>query len=580
MTANTQFDFFVNQLEEDLKKLVEDHPHIGTIDKAFGPWSLMLLTGAPVNEAIDSLVDGGGDKGLDIICLPSDPGTLVVLQAKHFRNMNNRLDRSEIAVTLNGVRWLLKGDLSEPTINSGFRAQAAAFRQAFTADFPKVEIYLVCTGQGPGPEGQAEIDMFLQEFNPGQENVFSVFYVDADELFARYRRERQKTTPNEITLEFSKPNPYEHDIGPMRALVGSVAGCTLAELFDQHGNTLFEANVRNYLGNVRINQEIERTATDPDQAERFWFYNNGISIVCSQYSFRSHLETSKVRLVNAQIVNGCQTVHSLWHALRSGKLQGKAEVIVRIIEQPDPDFVPLVTRYNNSQNAVRSADLVGRELIQVALQKDMEKLGYYYETRRGDWKQYYSDRDECIAKFGKDYAQHVIRLKEAAQASAAFYLQQPVTAKSKTALLTTSMREDGIYEEVFDATISAQKIVGAVGLMRKITERRKEIVSTGKPVNLAEQADWLPHADYFILALFARQYFDPNNITTNDQVERFFQEVDTQFDLLFSKIVRRMGNIIARHKKEPGYNHPKFFKSEAGWKEISKAMGEPSPIKL
>jgi hypothetical protein len=578
MTPNLQVDFFLNNLAEDLKKLVEDNPQLATPDKAFGPWGLMLLGNVPADEAIDSFVDGGGDKGLDVIYVPDGPGTLVVLQAKRYVDTQRNLPQTEIAKTLNGARWLLNGDLSNPTVRPAFRARAQAFREALTSYFPNVEIYIVCTCQGPADDGKAEIEMFLHEANTPSEPVFSVSVADIGELIARSRRALQETTPNEIILEFSKPNPYEHGTGDTRALVGSVSGRTIAELFDKHGNAILEANVRNYLGNVEINQEIERTASDPTIASRFWFFNNGISLVCAQYSFRSQADTSRVRLVNAQIVNGCQTVHSLWHAFKNGTLRDDVEVLVRIIEQPDPEFVPLVTRYNNSQNAVRSADLVGRDPIQIRLKSELDALGYYYETRRGDWRQYFADRDERIAKFGPHYSERVIRLKQAAQACAAFYLQQPVIAKNNTALLTTPKAQEGLYEDVFDAAISAERVMVAVELMRKITAKRVSILDTGRPASLAKYADWLPHADFYMLALFSRQFLDPAYQGSNELMLKFMNAVIGQFDSLFASVAKRIGSFVAKRDKEPGYSHPRFFKTESSWHAIQKMMGPPGYI--
>lgn len=580
MTANLQVDFFLNNLAEDLKKLVQDNPHLGTPDKAFGPWSLMLLAGVPAEEALESFVEGGGDKGLDIIYVPDGAGTLVVLQAKRHADSERNLPQTEIARALNGVRWLLNGDITNPTVRPAFRARAEAFREALTSYFPNVEIYLACTCQGPADDGRAEIDMFLREANTPTELVFSVFVADIGELIARSRRALQETTPNEIVLEFSKPNPCEHDTGETRALVGSVSARTIAELFDKHGNAIVEANVRNYLGNVSINQQIERTASDPAQANRFWFYNNGISLVCTQYSFRSAAESSKVRLVNAQIVNGCQTVHSLWHAFKNGTLRDEAEVLVRIIEQPDPDFVPLVTRFNNSQNAVRSSDLVGRDPVQLRLKSELEALGYYYETRRGDWKQYFADRDQRIAKFGPQYAERVIKLRQAAQACAAFYLQQPVIAKNNTALLTTPKAQDGLYEEVFDAAISAERVMVAIELMRTITAKRRSILTTGKPASLAKYADWLPHADFYMLALFARQFLNPALLDRNESLLHFMNSVISESDRLFASLAKKIGTFVAKRDKEPGYSHPRFFKTAASWHAIQKLMGPPTYIEV
>ena len=254
--------------------------------------------------------------------------------------------------------------------------------------------------------------------------------------------------------------------------------------------------------------------------------------------------------------------------------------MVRIIEQPDPEFVPLVTRFNNSQNAVRSADLVGRDPIQMRLKQELEVRGYYYETRRGDWKQYFTDRDERIAKFGPQYGDRVIRLKDAAQACAAFYLQQPVIAKNNMSLLTTHIDEEGLYEEVFDAEVSAERVVVAVELICKITAKRLAIMETGKPVELATYADWLPHADFYILALFARQFLESGLLSSNESMIAFMNAVNIKFDSLFSSLTKKIGHFVEKRDKEPGYSHPKFFKTEASWNAIQKALGAPTYITL
>ncbi len=580
MSSSTHLEFFLNKLSDDLDTLASDYPELESPAKAFGPWSLMLLEDIPLEDAINSFVDGGGDKGIDLIYVPDNPGTLTILQTKKYQNTEKNLSKNDIVLGLNGIRWLLHGNIDDKTVNPAFRAKANEFRAALTTSFPTVEVYFITTGQQPADNGIAEIELFLEEVNSPSEKVFSVSVIDVNELLSRFRKSLQDTSPNEITLELSKPGHFEHDTGDLRAIVGSVSGKTVAELFEKFGNAIFEANVRNFLGNVRINRQIEETAKNPEQAFRFWFYNNGISMICSQLSFRSQTDTSKVRLENAQIVNGCQTVHSLWHAFKSGELQNDVEVLIRIVEESDSEFVRLATRYNNNQNAVQQADLVGRDPHQIRLQGELERDGYYYETRRGDWKQYYSDRDEKISKFGDNYTLKVITLKEASKACAAFYLLQPVIAKNKTVALTTPIEEGGLYEDVFGATISSARIIGAVNLLRKITAKRKDILKTGRPPSLSIYEDWLPHADFHILALISRQYFDPVNIDTNSEIEAFFFEIGNRFDYQFSRIVKRIGQYLLARKKEPGYSHPRYFKTEQSWHEIQSIIGRRSPIKI
>jgi len=572
MAKNLQLDFFLNKLNDDLNSLCDDVSDIPSADKAFSTWSLMLIENATLDKALDSFVEGGGDKGIDSIYIPDDKSTIKLVQTKRYKNTNKNLSVDEILKTLNGVRWLLNGNIYLPSVNPNFRAKAEEFRDSLLTNFPKVEVCFVTTGQKPLPEGYDEINLFLGQVNSNSEEVYSVTVVDLNELQSLFRRSLQQTTPNKIDLDFSKPTPFEHDTGKIRAIVGSVSGKTIAELFDKHGNAIFEANVRNYLGNVRINRNIEDTAMSPDQAERFWFYNNGINMICSKLSFRSHTDSSRVQLENAQIVNGCQSVHSLWHAHKAGRLQDNVEVLVRIVEQPDAEFVRLVTRYNNTQNAVRSADLMGRDAIQLRLQNEFDKEGFYYETRRGDWRQYYSSREDRIKEFGKDYQSKVINLKEASQACGAFYLQKPVIAKNQTTVLTTSKNEGGLYEEVFDQNISAKRIIGAVLLLRRITGKRKSILSTGKPSVLAKYEDWLPHADFHIFSLFSRQYFDYVNMNADDKIEKFFATVNQDFDKRFTAIVKTIGGFLRTRQKEPGYSHPRYFKTELSWQEIQSVM--------
>jgi len=177
-----QLDFFLNKLNEALDLLCEDNPSLSTPDKAFGPWSLMLLENVPIDKALESYVEGGGDKGLDVIYVPDEPGTLIIIQAKHPRNINRNLSRNDIVNTLNGVQWLLNGDINDPTVNPSFRARANEFREALISYFPKVEINFVTTGRGPADDGFAEIQKFLQEANSMSEQVFSVISIDINEI--------------------------------------------------------------------------------------------------------------------------------------------------------------------------------------------------------------------------------------------------------------------------------------------------------------------------------------------------------------------------------------------------------------
>jgi hypothetical protein len=78
----------------------------------------------------------------------------------------------------------------------------------------------------------------------------------------------------------------------------------------------FEDNVRVYLKQrSKINKTIKETALS-DDAYRFFYYNNGITITCSHFEYPKKVRNPIIELENLQIVNGSQTIHALFDAFR------------------------------------------------------------------------------------------------------------------------------------------------------------------------------------------------------------------------------------------------------------------------
>jgi len=78
----------------------------------------------------------------------------------------------------------------------------------------------------------------------------------------------------------------------------------------------FEDNVRIYLKQrSKINRNIKETALS-DDAYRFFYYNNGITITCSHFEYPKRVRNPIIELENLQIVNGSQTIHALHDAFK------------------------------------------------------------------------------------------------------------------------------------------------------------------------------------------------------------------------------------------------------------------------
>jgi len=182
-----------------------------------------------------------------------------------------------------------------------------------------------------------------------------------------------------------------------------VPGDILNSLYASYGSRLLELNVRSYLqAKGKINQGIRRTILE--QPERFLAYNNGISATASNIEL-VHLPGGGLgikSLSDLQIVNGGQTIASIFYAARKDKadvsrlsVQAKISVVI-----PDDiaNLVPLISRYANSQNKVSEADFSANEPFHVKLEAlsrsiwapaadgTQRQTRWFYERARGQYQ--------------------------------------------------------------------------------------------------------------------------------------------------------------------------------------------------
>lgn len=163
---------------------------------------------------------------------------------------------------------------------------------------------------------------------------------------------------------------------------------------------LYEKNVRRFLGGrVKVNKGMQKTLLEAP--ERFGLYNNGVTIVVADYKVKG---TGSYELTEPYIVNGCQTTKTIWEIadrfVASGgtgknsdteEWKARAEsgcVVVKIakVGADGEQLLQDITRYTNSQNAVRDKDFIaldaGFKSWAHAIGRDYD---VYLETQRGGW---------------------------------------------------------------------------------------------------------------------------------------------------------------------------------------------------
>jgi hypothetical protein len=183
-----------------------------------------------------------------------------------------------------------------------------------------------------------------------------------------------------------------------------VPGAVLYHAYEQYGQRLLELNVRAFLSATgKVNKGIRETIRN--EPDRFFAYNNGLALTARRVEIQrnSHGHDEIVKIVGLQIVNGGQTTASLHRAwkvdgaqqeVQRVHVQGKLTVITTA-EGDDDGFVDLVrsiSKFANSQNAVKDDDLEANQPWHVALEKLSRSVWtpdahsqWFYERSRGSY---------------------------------------------------------------------------------------------------------------------------------------------------------------------------------------------------
>ena len=165
----------------------------------------------------------------------------------------------------------------------------------------------------------------------------------------------------------------------------------LYHAFMKFGWRLFDLNLRYEVRNSSINGEIVESLTHSKSRKRFHHYNNGLIVVARSYSLRD--EDSRIQLIEAQIVNGLQTVKSIYNAVSSKEarltdLEAECVDQVKVISTEEADFVSSVVKATNNQNPMAARNLRSNNREQKTLRTGFDMLipRWFYQVKEEEWK--------------------------------------------------------------------------------------------------------------------------------------------------------------------------------------------------
>lgn len=203
-------------------------------------------------------------------------------------------------------------------------------------------------------------------------------------------------TVSSQNVSFAADSMFEYETRNRRAVVGMLKGNAVSDLYKEQGAALFNLNLRGYLGSKGINRGIIRTAQGEEEAENFFYYNNGITATCSSIE---NLGKGAFLAHDLQVVNGAQTVKSLYKALKDTP-NSKVVVLFRLIETGEANrnksrFANNIARYQNTQNKILDSDFFANDKIQSWIEANLGKTWsgqgvdhfvypFHYQAKRSD----------------------------------------------------------------------------------------------------------------------------------------------------------------------------------------------------
>ena len=496
----------LKDLSREIENLKNEYPKLSN-DNLFVLWFLRAFITENLDLSVMSLCGEKSDKGIDAILIDEKAKIVFIIQAKYrqkiFKKLESRVDITDFA-SLSGKLTGGKDTFSTfiQSATPEVRKKLEEARDRILKRKYSLRLYYATLGKCSKDLEKEAI------YSVRQSNCDAIFEIFTGKrillLLSDYFEGVAPPVPSiELEMEYGAGMRIN---GPLQrydshtdidSYVFSMSANAIADVFEKCGPRLFARNVRGFLGKSEINIGMEDTLKN--QPEYFWYYNNGITIICDMAEIRSTEGKDILHVENPQIINGQQTTRTLHNIVKD---KTKASVLIRVIRVPRADdkdrehfenLVSTIVAATNLQNAIRPSDLMSNDRRQIEIERAFRKQSYLYLRKR-------QSRSEAKADAGGNHF-FTIKKEELAQSVAACDLDPFLLRLGKETLF-----EEHYYKTVFP-TSNINYYLNRYWVMKKVTNAAK-----GYP----ERA----YAKWLVLH-FIWKYMDPKLSSASSS--KFFQ---------------------------------------------------------
>jgi hypothetical protein len=466
-------DYFpmIPQLQQNW---IADQHEQNRLSRSLAAFAIANLANVTPAQAAHSLINGENDNGIDAVYFDPIKNFLWLVQAKagkapHMGDNKKFCD---------GIRDLV--DRRFQKFNEGFSRLQQDVEDALDTNRLKIVGCNVYLDGSLGSHVVNDLNQLKEELN----RFDSRFEWRDLNISHTYGWLRAKQAIASVNVVLTLENWHCLD-QPRKAYYGLVEASELASLYQQHDKSLFEKNIRYYLGTEVVNSAI--AATVAKKPSELFYLNNGLTITCSTIVLPSghNQKSTRFTLQGFSVVNGAQTVGAIASVYSTNaSISPDAKLLVTIIEvgTAADSIGAEITKARNTQNTVRDVDFTALDPNQERLRQELmiSKIVYQYRPSAD--------------------SQDAITIEQAAIALACF--------SSNTEIVVTAKKEIGqLYKRYYDNLFS-NKLSGIL-LCRyvRIFQYLDQIFAASEKAETENRRKkFYQHGRFFILDILSRRH--------------------------------------------------------------------------
>lgn len=353
------------------------------LTRSLSAYSIKYHSNCEEATAAASVTDGGDDNGIDAIHFDPVEKVLYLCQSKWIHDGRGEPSQGDIKKFLDGIKDLFNFHFDR--FNQKINQKKDIIQQAVCDPITTYQIIIAYTGLNDLAEhASRDIQDFLDEMNDASEMV----YISIFNQRRIHSSLLSNVTGQSIDLEITLKS-WGKLTDPFKSFYGQVNGSEIFNWWTTHRTFLFRSNIRGVLGDTQVNNEI--TTTLENDPSLFWYYNNGITMICDTADKNmvggATTDFGQFTCKNISIVNGAQTVSCIGkYGERNPANLAQTYIPLRIIslENADSNLAQNVTKANNRQNKIENRDFVSFDTEQKRIKDELAIDGIKYSIIRSD----------------------------------------------------------------------------------------------------------------------------------------------------------------------------------------------------